>query len=202
MQRERNHRHGTTRARISTNVPQLSRSSRKLRREYYFNQGIIIERSSRVYFASLSPLLPHRLCEEVAERTLFSFFLLFHIIARKRKERKVFPSIQVGKLRNEIKKSVRYRIASHRANKEYRYRIDGWARWRESTWATKGEATLRGGSPNCGGEKARWDSHSLLSSCPFIKLSFDVRLRGPRREAACVHPAHREFLDRESTDDR
>lgn len=32
-----------------------------------------------------------------------------------------------------------------------------------------------------GRKKARWDSHSLLSSCPFIKLSFDVRLRGPRR---------------------
>lgn len=44
MQRERNHRHGTTRARISTNVPQLSRSSRELS-ECYFNQGIIIERS-------------------------------------------------------------------------------------------------------------------------------------------------------------
>lgn len=93
MQRERNHRHGTTRARISTNVPQLSRSSRELR-ECCFNQRIIIERSP------LCEPSPTPATDSTKKEPILLLLLLPYYIKKKKKK-----SISMYSLRKiQIKK--------------------------------------------------------------------------------------------------
>ena len=96
MQRERNHRHGTTRARISTNVLQLSPSSRELQ-ECYFNQGII-ERSP------LCEPSPTPATDSTKKEPILLLLFLYYIKKKKKK------SISMYSLRKiQIKKRV-YRI--------------------------------------------------------------------------------------------
>lgn len=92
MQRERNHRHGTTRARISTNVPQLSRSSRELR-ECCFNQRIIIERSP------LCEPSPTPATDSTKKEPILLLLFLYYIKKKKKKSISMYSlrKIQIKK---------------------------------------------------------------------------------------------------------
>lgn len=91
MQRERNHRHGTTRARISTNVLQLSPSSRELQ-ECYFNQGII-ERSP------LCEPSPTPATDSTKKEPILLLLFLYYIKKKKKKSISMYSlrKIQIKK---------------------------------------------------------------------------------------------------------